>query len=280
MAITDLSDLQQGMQGGQYYQPININSQSGGAVGFDLSLWRMLAYPLTPAIPGAAAILNASTPGALPLAPRTSGQDRIIAELTAQMTVVGNNLQVEDRLAHMGGLNGTLTTPQTVGIDLDANLGVSNLLERLGASDYSEIEWFLEWYTATGGTITTPTLQATFHDGATGSVNIWNPSGGVALPATVSAGRRYKILPSNGKWIRALSTLSLSLSTGTAGNFGVTARKLKTRIECQVANSMRTVDWSYLRSPSIRDNSCISYALTPLNAVSGAISGGVTQAVK
>lgn len=280
MTINSLDDLFLAMKSGAYFQPVTINSQGANAVGVDLSAWRLLQYPVLPAIPGAASILNNTTPGALPLAPRSAGQDRVLVEASIQLPTVGNTLQIEDRLAHMGGLSGIVTTPQTVGIDLHSNLGVSNLAERIGAADYSELEWFLEWYGNTGATVATPTVQATFDDGNTGTVNIWNPSGGVALPASVTAGRRYKLIPPNGRFIRAISTLTLSASTGTAGNFGVTVRKLKARVECLQVNAMRVVDWSYLRAPLIRDQSCISYAMIPMNATSGFPNGSLLQVVR
>lgn len=279
MSINTLDDLLRAMKAGGYLQPVNIGPLAGNVIGVDLSCWRLLGYPVLPAIPGAAAILSAGSPGALPLAPRTTGQERILAEASIQMATLGNTLQIEDRLAHMGGLNGTLTTAQTVGIDLHSNLGVSNLAERIGAADYSELEWFLEWYSATGATVATPSVQATFDDASSGTVNIFNPAGGVALPATVTAGRRYKLQPANGRYIRAISTLTLSASTGTAGSFGVTVRRLRARVECTVQNAMRVVDWSYLRSPLIPDQSCVSYSMMPLAANSGAIFGNLLQAV-
>ena len=279
MTINTLDDLLRAMKAGGYLQPVNINSQGGNGVGIDLSCWRLLNYPLLPAIPTTAAILNSASSGALPLAPRTTGQERILAEASIQMATQGNTLQIEDRLAHMGGLSGIVTTAQTVGIDIHANIGTNNLAERVGASDYSELEWFLEWYTATGATIATPTVQATFNDGSTGTVGIWNPGGGAALPASVPGGRRYKLQPSNGLYIRAISTLTLSASTGTAGNFGVTVRRLRARVENTVPNAMRVVDWSYLRAPLISDQSCLSFAMMPLNATSGVIFGNLLQAV-
>jgi hypothetical protein len=278
MSIENRDNLLKAMKGGGYFQPINIFSQGGNGVGVDLSLWRLLSYPAVGAIPAAAAICNNALAGALPLAPRSGAQERILAAASVQMTNQGNNLQIEDRLAHMGGLNGTLLTAQTVGIDLEANLGVSNLLQRIGATDYSEVEWFAEWYTATGSTNATLTFACTFHDNTTGTCNTWN-GGLTTLGTSVPSSRRYKIIPPNGKWIRSIQTGTLSVSTGTAGNFGVTARKLKSRVECLVANSIRTMDWAQMRSPLIHDNSCISYVLLPLNATSGAISGDILQAV-
>lgn len=47
----------------------------------------------------------------------------------------------------MGGLNGTLTTAQTVGIDFSA-LSSDNMAERIGDANYSDIQWWLEWYMA------------------------------------------------------------------------------------------------------------------------------------
>lgn len=46
----------------------------------------------------------------------------------------------------MGGLNGTLLTAQTVGIDLSTiNAGGPVPAERLGDANCSDVVWFLEW---------------------------------------------------------------------------------------------------------------------------------------
>jgi len=84
---------------------------------------------------------------------------------------------------HMGGLSGTLTTPQTVGIDLSANLAASNLAARLGAANYSNVIWWLEWFTDTGATGVNCTVNVTYNDAVSANLTV------LALPATTRAKR-------------------------------------------------------------------------------------------
>lgn len=278
MAIIDLNTLLAGMASGAYRLPFSRASISSTAVGQEASLWRGTGFPAQGAIPAEAAICDSSTTGALPLAARTGTQDRIISGLSLQGAAVGHTYLIEDRLGHMGGLSGTLTTAQTVGLDLVANLSMANLSERIGAADFSEVEWYLEWYTATGATASTPTAQVTFHDGTTGSVNIWI-LGGTALPASVAASRRYKLVPTNGKFIRSVETVTLSASTGTTGNFGVTAVRRLCEVEALVANALQVRDWSTLTAPQIFDDACVTFSQLCITTTTGALQGAIRQAV-
>jgi hypothetical protein len=224
-------------------------------------------------------VCSDATVGALPLLAKGAGQERIISALELTADTAGLTLYVEDRLMHMGGLNGTLTTAQTVNMDLSANLGVGNLAERIGATDYSEVEWFLDWYVATGATIATPTIPVTYHDGTTGNVNVW-VNGATALPASVAAGRRYKIVTTNGKFIRQVNTLSLSASTGTAGNFGVTAVRRKSLIVPLLANRVEEKGWDGTRAAKVPDNACLTLSTLCITTSTRALLGAVHQSVK
>lgn len=278
MAFTSLGDLVAGMASGAYRLPMTRASLSTMIAGSEGSLWRGTGFPAQGAVPAAAAICNNTTVGALPLAPRAGGQVRIISQIALQMAAVGHGMFVEDRLGHMGGLNGTLLTAQTVNLDLNANLAVSNLAERIGATDYSEVEWYLEWYTATGATVSTPTAQVTFHDGTTGSVNIW-VLGATALPASVAASRRYKLAPTDGKYIRSVQTVTLSASTATAGSFGVTAVRRLVEHECTVASALQIRDWSVVAAPKVADQACLTFSQMCITTTTGATQGSVRQAV-
>lgn len=279
MAFAGFDELVAGMTGGAYRLPISRSTLAAQVAGSEASLWRASGYPAQGAIPAAATICNAATVGAMALAPRAGAQERIISGMAVMGATIGQTLLVEDRLAHMGGLSGTLTTAQTVAVDLFANIGTNNLAERIGAADYSEVEWYFEWYTATGATVSTPTAQVTYHDGTTGSVNIWGPAGAVALPATVGASRRYKIAPTNGKWIRSIQTATLSASTATAGSFGVTALRRLADATTTIANSLQPYDWSVLTAPKIADNACLSFGQVCITTSTGALSGMIKQAV-
>ncbi|MGL4309817.1 MAG: hypothetical protein ACRCSU_04965 [Paracoccaceae bacterium] len=279
MALNGADPLVAGMGAGRIRLPFVRASIATQVAGAEASLWRGTGgVQAQGAIPTTAAVCNAATPGALPLAARAGAQERAISKITLHQPTLGQSLLTEDRLMHMGGLNGTLTTAQTVGIDLGANLANSNLAERIGAPDYSEIEWYVEWYTATGATIATPTVGVTFHDDTTATVNIWN-LGTTALPASVAASRRYKLSPVNGKFIKAVSTLQLSVSTGTAGNFGVTAVRTLAECECRVINARQDFDWTQINLPLIRDNACVTSAVACATTSTGAITGSIYQAV-
>ena len=277
MAITNLDGLVNGMASSKVY-PIAKASIANAVAGTHSSLWRGTGFPAQGAVPTTAAICTNSTTGAFPLPVRTTGQDRVISKLDIAMATVGNAFIIEDRLMHMGGLNGTLTTAQTVGIDLNANLANNNLAERIGSGDYSEVQWFLEWYTDTGATSVTPTAQCTFHDGTTGSVNIDN-LGVTTILATTRASRRYRLNPTNGKYIRSVETVTLSATTGTAGNFGVTATRPLTAVPCIIANVYNIVDWSMLGLPKVFDQSCIAFSQLCATTLTGATQGNLQISV-
>jgi hypothetical protein len=279
MAFASLDDLLAGMASGSYRLPLTRGAISSAVAGSEMSLWRGTGFPAQGAVPAAAAICNAALLGALPLAPRSGSQERIISQLALANSASGHTIFIEDRLGHMGGLNGTLTTAQTVNLDIHASIGGNNLAERIGSADYSEIEWYLEWYTTTGSTVATPTAQCTFNDGSTASVNIWGAAGATALPASVAASRRYKLSPTNGKYIRAVQNVALSASTGTAGNFGVTAVRRLCMHEVTSANVLRVSEWSVLTAPKIADNACITFSQNAGSTTTGSLSGSIFQAV-
>lgn len=278
MAVSNMDELYAAMRGGKYNLPINRASLSNAVAGHEMSLWRGTGFPAQGAVPAAAAICNAALTGALPLAARAGSQNRVITQAIAAMATVGHVLRVEDRLAHMGGLSGIVTTAQNALVDLHANLAASNLAQRIGASDYSEVEWYLEWYTATGASVSTPTAQCTFHDGTTGSVNV-SVLGATALPATVAASRRYKLTPTNGKYIRSVDTVTLSATTGTAGSFGVTAVRNLADIAAIIANVPVPVDVWGLNAPEIFDNACVTLAMITNTTTTGVVTGYLKQGV-
>ena len=278
MAFASLDDLLAGMASGGYSVPVSRASLATQVVGHETSLWRGTGFPAQGAIPGAAAICSDATVGAFPLAARGGAQERIVSGLSLQGGSAGNTFLLEDRLGHMGGLSGTVTTAQTVDLDIHTNIGVSNLAARVGNANYSEIEWYLEWYTATGATIATPTATVTFNDGSTGTVNAW-VLGATALPASVAASRRYKLAPTNGLFIRSVQTVTLSVSTGTAGSFGVTAVRRLCAFDATSANVLQTRDWADLAAPKVADNACLTLAQICNATSTGALAGTLRQAV-
>lgn len=176
--------------------------------GLYASLWTPAGAPGTGAAPTSAVVPTKATAGAFPFTNPGAGQKAYLAGLEGQGGS-GASIIFYDRLSHQGGLSGTVTTAQTT------NLPTAALTR--GDTTGAGVEAWLEWYTATGSTGVTATISYTAQDGTAGR------SGTVTLPASVPAGRMYPMtLQAGDTGVRSVESVTLSASTGTAGNFGVT----------------------------------------------------------
>ena len=273
MAITSRDQLIQSLGNNSsrfILDKANIVSQAAGTY---VSLWRATGQPGQGAIPAATAVCNNTTLGGMGFTQQTSpatsyGSYMEVATSNSAMTV-----EIHDRLAHMGGLNGTLTTAQTVSLDLSTLAATNNISKRIGDANYSDVQWWLEWYTATGTTAVTATVNVTYNDGTTGALT------GTSLAATRPVGFMLSLnalIPaaSSGKYIRAVNTVTLSATTGTAGSFGVTATRPRMTLAAPLGNMKWVADWAQLGFPEIFNESCLfPIVLTPTTST-GTVRGG------
>ena len=239
-------------------------------VGQYCSLWRATGVPARGAIPAAAAYCTKALAGAIGFDNQTGPATSYLGYHTLLCSAANTNLEIHDRLAHMGGLNGTLLTAQTVGIDLSTiNAGGSVPAERLGDANYSDVMWFLEWYTATGATASNATVNVTSDDASTGNLAV------IAIGGTaIAAGQCRRLVPAvNGRFIRGVNSVTLSASTGTAGSFGVTATRPRAAMSVPIANKVEVFDWAQLGFPEIPNNSCLAGMLLSTATSSGTIKG-------
>ena len=247
----------------------SIASQAGSYV----SMWRATGQPGQGAVPTTAAVCTNDLTGAMGFAQQTAPA----TSYGAYMEVVTGNsamtVEIHDRIAHMGGLNGTLTTAQTVGIDLSTLLSTSNVGARIGDANYSDVQWWLEWYTATGATAATATVAVTYDDGTFGNLTALSLAANrpasfmVSLNALIPAA-------SSGKYIRAVNTVTLSVTTGTAGSFGVTATRIRMSSMCPVANLKTISNWADLGFPEIKNSACLFPVVLTSTTSSGTLRGG------
>lgn len=182
-------------------------------------------------------------------------------------------IEIHDRLMHMGGLVGNVATAQTANLDVSANLATSDLDARKGDANYSDIQWWLEWYTDTGSTAVTATVNVTYNDGSSGNLT------GIALAATRRASLMIPLngsIPAadSGKYIRDVNTVTLSATTGTAGSFGVTATRPRLTMPLNVANKMEVFDWAQLGLPEIFNSSCLFPIQLASTTTTGTVRGG------
>ena len=251
---------------------IDKASISNAAAGQFHSLWRATGQPGQAAIPAAAAVCNNALTGALNFAQQTSPATTYGTWANAMCSNNATTLEIHDRLMHMGGLSGTSTGSQTVNLDLNANLGSNNLDARKGDANFSDVQWWMEWYTDTGGTAVTATVGVTYNDGTTGTLS-------VALAATR---RASLMIPLNGfipaaaagKYIRDIDTVQLSATTGSAGSFGFTATRPRMTMPLSLANKMETFDWAALGLPEIFNSSCLMILQVASTTTTGTVRGG------
>lgn len=267
MAIATRDDLIAAL-GNSSRVVIDKASIASQAAGTYVSLWRATGVPVQGAIPAAAALCDHTLTGAIAFAQQIAPASSYLALLFG---VPGNSamtLEVRDRLGHMGGLSGTLTTAQTVGLDLSSTGGGISA-ERRGDANFSDVQWFIEWYTATGSTAVTATVNVTYDDGSTGNL------AAISLAATRPASFMTQLVPAAaGRFIRGVNTVTLSATTGTAGSFGVTATRHRAIVPMPLANYGVTMDWAALGLPEIPNGSCLMLDVITSTTSSGTIRGG------
>ena len=273
MTITSRDQLIDAMGNSSSRFILDKASIASQAAGSYVSMWRATGQPGQGAVPTTAAVCTTALTGAMGFAQQTAPA----TSYGAYMEVVTSNsamtVEIHDRIAHMGGLNGTLTTAQTVGIDLSTLLSTSNVGVRIGDANYSDVQWWLEWYTATGATAAAATVAVTYDDGTSGNLTA------ISLAATRPASFMVSLnalIPaaSSGKYIRAVNTVTLSVTTGTAGSFGVTATRIRMASMCPVANLKTISNWADLGFPEIGNSACLFPVVLTSTTSSGTLRGG------
>ena len=237
------------------------------------SLWRATGQPGQGAIPTVVATCNNTTVGTIGFNQQTSPVTSYGAYLEIATGNAAMTMELHDRLANMGGLNGTLTTAQSVNLDLNTLLATDNIDTRKGDANYSDIQWWLEWYTATGGTAVTATIVVTYNDGTTGNLSV------LSLASTRPASHMIplnSLIPSaqSGKFIRGIVSVTLSATTGTAGNFGVTVTRPRMTLSSPIANFKFIADWAQLGLPEIYNSSAIFPIVLTSTTSTGTVRGG------
>lgn len=242
-------------------------SIANAAAGQIFSLWRATGVPGQGAIPAAAALATSALTGAMGFTNQTAPVTSYYAWQAAATGNATSSIEIHDRLAHMGGLSGIVTTAQTVGINL-TSAGLNLPTARRGDANYSDVQWWIEVYTDMGATGVNATVAVTYDDGSTGNL------AAVALGATPRAGRMYPLAPAvAGRFIREVTSVTLSATTGTAGSFGVTATRPRTAISTFVANKFEQFDWAQLGIPEVPNDACLQMVMLCSTTSTGTVRG-------
>lgn len=268
MTITTVDALLDALGNNSSRVVIDKASIANAAAGQTFSLWRATGVPGQGAIPAAAALCDNTLTGAIGFTQQTSPATSYLAWLRLLTANATTTTEVHDRCAHMGGLNGTLTTAQTVGIDATTIGGSGIPAARRGDANFSDLQWFLEVYTDLGATGVNATVSVTYDDASTGSL------AAIALGATPRAGRLYPLVSAvAGRFIRGVNNVTLSATSGAAGNFGVTCTRPRTGIDTLVANKAEAYGWAQLGLPEVPNGSCLQLIMVPSTTTTGAVRG-------
>jgi hypothetical protein len=280
MAIDSIDKLVAAFTGGSGNPPqptfFNKNSLSGVSAAQLISLWTAGGFPVNGVTPTATpAVLTSASQGALfaftnPVSPAKA----FLGRLATSVGIAATSLYLYDRLVHMGGLSGGVNSLQTIsgGITLTASAAAG----RCDANGLN-VEWFLEWYTATGVTGSVCTVTYTNQAGTAGQTTT------VTLPASCPAGRLLSILPNSPDTsIKSIQSIQLVPSTGTVGNIGITAAVRIVEVPGLPGASgtqINTFNWADLGLPQIVDNACLWLAMFTNSTVTGTVQGSARLVV-
>lgn len=190
-----------------------------------------------------------------PSAPALSYVGRIGSVLATAGTV-----HVYDSLWSCSGFNGTLTTAQAV-TSMPA-------LTRPDANGEGAEIW-IQCYTATGATASNITVQYTNQSGVASRSTV-----STAMIVSMPANRMFQVpLQSGDTGVRSIQSVTLSASTATAGNFGVTLMRRICSFGGAVPNVPNPSDFAALGLPEVLNDAALTFVHQATTTSSGVIMG-------
>ena len=258
-AIASLSDALNRATGGagaseQLHFFKDARVQAAAAVNTVTGRWTSLfqynGHPAGAAAgPGAAANPTRATVGGLLQANPGGGRQKWITGFAAVANVAGS-LMLYDRLLHCSGLDGTVATAQTVG---------GAVTRYTGAASVGNQIW-IEIYTIIGVTGRTITASYTNQDGTSGQTTVAAVFGGSGFREA----QRILQLPlaAGDNGVRSVESVTISASTGTAGDFGVTIARPLLFAPCDATGvgTVRDTLSSIPGPPEVLTDACLAMA--------------------
>lgn len=267
MAISTVDGVVSGLGSGYSKFIIDKVSLANQVAGRMVSLWRASGVPSIPATPTTAVQLTNGEIGCIPFTSQTLPARSYIGFTDYSNSVAGNALVFCDRLANQGGLSFNVTTAQTTNLPINlSTLGVVS--DRIGADNFSEINWYLEVYSDGGATASNATIGVIYNDNSSGNLNV------IAVGGTLRAGQCIPLNPfklNNGLYIKGITSVTLSAATGTVGNFGFTAVRELANCSSDIASKRENFDWAKLGLPEIPAGAFLFPMIYPVSTSSGVV---------
>jgi hypothetical protein len=273
-ALTDLSDLINRQTGGNNGTPENIFfykvpriagvAATAPLAGRGCSLWRYDGQPGRGFIPTGTEIPDRTTIGSIQFAAPGGSRDKHLISASITPSVAGVYL-LYDRILHNGGLSGTATTSQTV-----QGTTPSPALTRNTGGAGNMV--FYEIYGGIGTVSTTLTMTYTDENGNTGQTSTIN----IGANGFREELRAQRIPLADGdKGVRAVASVQLTATTGTAGNFGITIAQPLAWIPVGSGGTMGWRDYTtgLPGIPTIHPDACLALMFIPAAATAPEVWG-------
>lgn len=199
----------------QFFPVLKSPAAFTTVAGTLVSLWLAPGFPSAPtAGPGGTwATATAATTGAFPIVAAAGSHTLYVGRASIGSGTVGGTI-LYDRLGHMSGLSGTVVSPTAQTVNSGALPSGRANTNGIG------VDWFLECFSQLGATSRTATIGYTDSAGNNGQTTT------VTIPANWRQGSLIPIpVPAGKLGIKSIESVTLNLSTGTAGDFGVTAAR-------------------------------------------------------
>ena len=269
MAITSYDGLVAALATRKDYCIAKASIATQGAGGFT-SLWRATGCPDQGGIPTVTGTSVISTlTGSLGTLTVTSGNSAYIANLTISGTI-SHSFYLYDRVMHLGGLLGTASGSTALA---DCTLSTLSYVTTRGFNaDFSNVEWWLDIYADIGTTARVITFTYT---SPTASGQTCTLSYGGTSPLNQDS-RSFRIIPAVGHPIVSIQSFSPAATTGTAGSWGITARRRLAQVSMNQPYIGASYDFAGVGMPLVYNNSCIEALVLSSTTSSGVIEGTVT----
>ena len=228
------------------------------------SLWLYEGFHPHGSIPTNAAIPTRDTPGALPFKPPGAGREKFLMSVGITPTVAGT-FTLYDRLFHIGGLNGNITSDQTV-----QGATPSPALTRY--TDGDGVFGFAEIYANVGSTARTLTITYTNSAGVTGRTA--SISFGGAGSNGVSRLFRFPLAQGD-TGVRAIEKTNLNAGTGTAGNFGIALGRQIAQMATPVGGLLAGRDFPIGMPgiPAVHSDACLAWMFSAVTTTAPEFTG-------
>jgi hypothetical protein len=265
MSITTQDSLIAGLRPPVPFCKTSVTSKGAGAFH---SLWQAAGLPGAGVTPpafnaGSGYVPDRTTAGALPFTNPTAGALSYLAGIGASGAVAGT-FWLYDRCWACSGFVTNITTAQT--ITTPGNVG--------RYQTFDGVEIWGECYVPPGATGANWTVSYTNQAGTSGRTATYvHPASaevaGQMLPFTLQAGDTG---------VQSVQSFTCSISSGTAGNIGITLVRRAKLLPLVVPNVGAVLDAIGCGMPRLLDDVCLSLMVLCTAATTGTIAGEVLVA--